>query len=262
MKYALQLYGQLRTFATSLPSLLKFIDYYNNNYHVYLFIDKGQQNSYIINSNPNYSEENMKLLESILIKERIKSIIYTDQMSKEECDKEYTIKCEYDILWSKFEKKYHNITRNEFVCALKYRTYLLNNMRIEYEKKHTISYDYIVRSRFDYASSTPIIYNISKETTPILFSDALTIGSPEFVNKESELGLCYPFTPRCLFDDNCNLLKDKYKKYENWRGDKFIDKQWIFMPELNQRLFLLENSYRFIEAWWEIPCNYGFKIVR
>jgi hypothetical protein len=63
----------------------------------------------------------------------------------------------------------------------------------------------------------------------------------------------------CLFNDECNVI---YEKYKDWRGDKFIYKNWIFMPELNQRLFLLENSCTFIEAWWEEPCKLGFKIVR
>lgn len=262
MKLALQLYGQLRTFIKSLPSLLKFIDYYNKDYDVFLLIDKSHQASYVINSISNYSEDNMKILEDILIKGRIKCIKYTDEMTEIQKLTENNINSEYNNLWSKFEEKYGNITKNDFVCALKYRTYLLNNIRLEYEQNNYIQYDYVVRSRFDFATTVDMVYNISKETTPVLFSDALTIATPEFVNKESELGLHYPFTPNCLYDNKYELLSEKYKKYENWRGDKFIDKNWIFMPELNQRLFLLENSYTFIEAWWETPCNYGFKIIR
>jgi len=263
MKYALQLYGQLRTFQESLPSLLKFIDYYNKDYDVFLLIDKHNTKNYIVNSNPNYSDENMQRLLEILIKDRIKSIMYIDSMTTNDILTEEQIKVNYNMLWSKFNTKYGNITRNDFVCSLKYRTYLLNNLRLDYEKLSGTVYNYVVRSRFDYgALDINKAYDINEKNTPILFSDCLTIASADFINTESKLGLIYPFTPKCLYDEDCNLLVEKYKKYENWRGDKFIDKNWIFMPELNQRLFLLEQGFTFIEAWWETPCNYGFKIIR
>jgi hypothetical protein len=140
-----------------------------------------------------------------------------------------------------------------------YRRYLLNQLRIQYELINNIQYDYIVKTSFDWGTSYQGKYNINKETTPILFSDRLSIGNPQFINKESECILYWPITPSVLFDEDCNLLTEKYKKYENQKGDKFIDKNWIFMPELNIRLFLLENNISFIEAWWCTPTNYGFK---
>ena len=262
MKNALQIYGQLRTFEKSLPSLLKFINYYNTDYDVFLLIDKSHASTYESNSPSNYSMENMYILVSMLGATNLKKIQYTDEFTDAERSQEEYLSKEYQNLWQKFSMRHNNIIKNDFATALKYRTYLLNQMRIQYELQTGIVYDYVIRTRFDWATNIDMIYNINNDTTPILFSDALTIGTPEFVNKEAELGLVYPFTPKCLFDDDCNLLIEKYKKYETWRGDKFIDKHWIFMPELNQRLFLLENSYNFIEAWWKEPSNYGFKIIR
>lgn len=175
---------------------------------------------------------------------------------------ENKLSAEYQRLWEKFNNKHGDIVKDDFTTALLYRKKILNDIRVQYEKTHNVTYDYVVRTRFDWATTLTSVYEFNEKTTPILFSDALTIAKPDFVNTESELGLVFPFTPKCLFDDECNVMYDKYEKYQDWRGDKFIYKNWIFMPELNQRLFLLENSRTFIEAWWEEPCNLGFKIVR
>lgn len=245
--YALQIYGQLRTFKESLPSLLRFIDFHTKEYDVFLFIDKCGQ----------CTSENIDYLHT-LFQHKVKVIQYVQD---HDISMETGIKENYDTLWKKFNAKMGNVTHNGFVCSLKYRTYLLNQLRLNYEAQHNITYEYIVRSRFDYGTSWNGVYSINETTTPMMCSDCLTIAKPEFVNKESELGLHYPFTPTCLFDENCEIV-EKYEKYKDWRGDKFIDRNWIFMPELNQRLFLLEQSMSFIEAWWEEPCNYGFRIIR
>jgi len=245
--YALQIYGQLRTFKKALPSLLKFIDFYSKEYHVFLFINKCDQCTY----------ETIQWLQE-LFQHKVKVLHYVQDY---DISIEKEMKQNYDTLWKKFNDKLGNVTRNDFVCCLQHRNYLLNQIRLNYEKEYSITYEYVVRTRFDFGTSLDQIYTINDTTTPVLCSDCLTIARPEFVNKESELGLYYPFTPTCLFDENCELL-EKYEKYKEWRGDKFIDRNWIFMPELNQRLFLLENSLSFIEAWWKEPCNYGFRIIR
>jgi hypothetical protein len=263
MKYALQLYGQLRTFQRSLPSLLYFIDYFNKDYDVFLFIDKGDGSTYTNNKGSNYSEENIELLFDLLIPERIKSCMFVDEMSQSDKEKEEVLTSEYYALWKRFNDKYGDIPENYFVTKLKYRTYILNRLRLEYEEKHKIVYDYVVRSRFDWGTTYTQAYEINLQTTPIVFADTLTIGSPEFVNKEAELGLVYPYTPKCLFDDNCNLLIDKYNKFSNYKGYPYlIQKMWLFFPEYNLRTYLLDNGLSFIDAHWESPSNYDFKIIR
>lgn len=268
MKYALQIYGQLRTFDKALPSFLHFIDYYNLDYDVFLFIDRNNEYSksyYISNDNytkSNYSEYNLEFLKKLLIEDRIKILDYVDNMSPDEKAFEINQKNKMLELWNKFNSKYDSIVMNDFTTSLTFRKYLLNNMRKKYEVLNNIKYDYIIQGRFDFGTTYNSVYKITESTTPILFSDCIAIGNTSFINTMAEYGLYYPITPKVLFDNECNLLVDKYEKYKDWKGDKFIDKHWIFMPELNQRLYLLENSYTFIEAWWETPCNYGFKIIR
>jgi hypothetical protein len=268
MKFALQIHGQLRTFQKTLPTLLNFIDYYNKDVDVFLFINKGSTEnfsysagSYMLGS-ANYSEDNMNHLISLLKLDRIKIIKYINEMTDEEKQIEKTKLDEYQILWRKFEDKYGGISKHDIGPALMYRRYLLNNMRLDYEKNNNIKYDYVIQTRFDFGTTYTKKYDINESTTPVMLSDSLSIGKPEFINKESECILEWPITPKVLYDDNCNLLIEKYEKYKNWRGEKFIEKHWIFMPELNIRLFLLEYNIDFIEAWWKEPCNYGFKLIR
>jgi hypothetical protein len=268
MKYALQIHGQLRSFEYALPTLLHFIQYSKYDYDVFLFINRGKTENFQYNdgsclhTDANFNEENLNKLLSMLQNERIKCIRYTSDMSESEKQFEKQKLEEYQSLWSKFNAKYGEVSKHDVGPALIYRRYLLNNMRIDYERKHNLFYDYVVQTRFDYGTSYMKPYDINPSTTPIMFSDCLTIGTSEFINKESECALYWPITPTLLFDEQQNLILEKYRKYENWKGDKFIEKHWMFMPELNIRLFLLENSYNFIEAWWEEPCNYGFTRIR
>jgi hypothetical protein len=268
MKFALQIYGQLRTFDKCLPSFLNFIDYYENDYDVFLFIDSTDDMTkyeYLPSGDKcqtNFSESSLNILKNILIEDRIKCIHYTNDMSENE--KSYELKQKNDMieLWEKYNKKYGNITLSYFATSLAYRKYLLNTIRMKYEDTNKIVYDYVIDGRFDFGTTYKEKYPINESTTPILFSDCISIGKPEFINKMSEYGIYYPITPKYIFDKNCDLIHEKYEKYKNWRGDKFWEKNWIFMPEMNQRLFLLENNISFIEAWWKVPCNYGFKIIR
>ena len=77
-----------------------------------------------------------------------------------------------------------------------------------------------------------------------------------------ETGLHMPFSAQRLFTPNLELRQDMYEKYKNWKGDKFWQFNWVFMPELNYRLYLLEHNISFIEAWWLEPRNLGFSILR
>lgn len=265
MKLALQIYGQLRTFKECMPSILNFINYYNEDFDVFLFIDDSHSKDYItMNSNTNYSEENIQMLEDLLLKSRIKRILYVRDMKTDDIVFEDCMVQHYLNIHNKFTSKHGNVDMNIFAPRLMYRKYLLNEIRKEFEIQNNITYKYVIRTRFDIKTSLPVHvrFDYKHENTPVLCSDVLTISSPEFINIESLCGIAYPVTPTLCFDNNCDLIKEKYEKYKNWRGDKFWDRNWIFMPELNLRLFLLENGCSFIEAWWMPDRNYGFKIIR
>ena len=145
MKFALQIYGQLRTFEKTLPTLLNFIDYYNNNYDVFLFIDPNESDNkcegLLHDKTPvsNYSEANMIKLKQILIEDRIKVIKYTNDMSQDEINYDTKQSNEMVDLWNKFNLKYGNIILSYFAASLAYRKYLLNNIRINYEKLNNIT---------------------------------------------------------------------------------------------------------------------------
>ena len=265
MKLALQIYGQLRTFKECIPNILNFLDYSAKDFDVFLFIDDSHSSDYtLVNGCHNYSEQNMELLKDMLISERIKQIIYVKNMNDADNKIEQQLVDNYIECYNKFEEKYGKLEMNIFTPRLFYRKYLLNEIRKTYEKQNNITYDYIVRTRFDIKTSisSDFTFEYIPENTPVLCSDILTISSPDFINIESLCGLNYPVTPNVCFDENYKLNLEKYEKYKNWKGDKFWDKIWIFMPEMNLRLYILEQGYTFIEAWWLDCRNYGFKIKR
>jgi len=255
MHNALQIYGELRTFLECIPSILNFIDYSNIKYDVFLFIDdKG------ISKNNNFSEDNLKKLFQMLKRENIKIVNFVSKMSSQEKNHEDFLYNKYISIHNEFAKKYPSIVKDNFVPRLMYRKYLLNQYRTDYENKNKVQYDFVVRTRFDIKTNSNNI--VSFKDTPILCSDTITIASPHFTNKEMETGIHMPFSAQCLFTPSLELKPDMYEKYKNWRGDKFWQYNWIFMPELNYRLYLLENEISFIEAWWLEPRNLGFSILR
>lgn len=262
MKNALQIYGELRTFDICMPSILNFISYYETDFDVFLLIDRNHDSLYLENSKNNYSVDNMKKLIEMLGEDRIKVLEYVDALDQTHRENENKLQREYDNKWNIFKSKY-NCVKNDFVCKLIYRKYVLNNLRKCYETKHTIKYDFIIRTRFDIKTNENILrLNYTTLSSPIMCSDIFVVGTPEFINEEANVATMFPLTPNVFFDKNLNLIEEKCDKYKDMKGDKFWDNIWIFMPELNIRLYLMEKNIKFIEAWWLNPRNLGFSIKR
>ena len=264
MKLALQIFGELRSFEKCIPQVLKFISYANNDFDVFLLIDRRGGESHNIRNKTNYSLENIKKLKKMLGESKIKKLLFFDELEniKEIIKKEQDMKKEINQVWTEMNKVYGGILLDPFASSHVYRLYLLNNIRKEYQNENNIKYDYVVRTRFDFGTTYNKPFIFSKETTPVMCSDAMIIGKPEFVDILCDATFNYPLTPKVIFDKNYKLRPEKYEQYKNWRGAKFWDKNWIFYPELNIRLELLEKNINFIEAWWLKPCNYGFKLIR
>lgn len=265
MKLALQIYGELRTFEKSIPTLLHFLSYKNRDFDVFLLIDRSGMRGHNPNNKNNYSEANILKLKNLLGESNIKKLIFYDELDNyhENEEKEKKLANNVLSLWNKVNSVYGHIIHWPFVCNLFNRYYILNNIRKEYEKKNNITYDYVIRTRFDFGTTydKPFVFN--ENTTPVMCSDALIIGNPEFMNHVCNATFNFPLIPKVFFDENGRFIQgEKYEKYKNWRGDKFWQPQWIFAPELNLRLELLEKNIHFIEAWWLEPCNYGFKLIR
>jgi len=264
MKYALQIYGELRSFERCIPQVLKFLSYNINNFDVFLLIDRKGGKSHNPRNKNNYSLGNIDKLKNMLGKSKIKKLLFFDELEniKEIIKKEQDMEKEINQLWRGINQVYGGIANPPFVCNLLHRHYLLNNIRKAYQNENNIKYDYVVRTRFDFGTTYNKPFIFSKETTPVMCSDALIIGKPEFVDILCEATFNFPLIPKVIFDKNYQLRPEKYEQYKNWRGAKFWEKEWIFAPELNIRLELLEKNINFIEAWWLKPCNYGFKMIR
>ena len=231
MKNALQIYGEFRCFEKCLPDILHYIDYSNNDFDVFILTQKNSKT---------YSIENLNKIENLLGKDNIKDMKYIEGYPKEILDKEDTLVKEYMNLLYKFAKNFKNLSANGFVTRLWYRRYLNNQMRIEYENKNNIKYDYVVRTRFDIGFNSDIKYKIDYSNAPFFYYDLLSIASPEIINIESQLGLEFPITPKYMYNQHLEL--DYNKPYMKELINKGCNHpKWIFMSENNLYLYLIIN---------------------
>ncbi len=249
MKLALQIYGQLRTFKTCIPSLLDYISYNDHDVDVFLLINKDQDS--------NYSVDNISILKNMLGESNIKVLKYVDEMTDDDVNTEIKLTNEYYKLVTKFTKTNNiNYVYNNFVNKQFYRKYVINRLRNEYQEANNIKYDYVVRSRFDYGRRNPgKKFNFNDDFNAVVWPDTQEIAKPEFIDRLVKIAFEFPVTPKIIYNDDCQIRKDKYeehKKKDNPEMGKdkfqFWDQGWVFMPEMNQILYCKENNLKYIYA--------------
>lgn len=237
MKFALQIYGEFRCFEKCLQDILYFINYYNKDFDVFILSQKESQT---------YNEENLNKIKKILGEKNIKVFKFIEDYSKEILEKENMLQKKYLDTYKKF--KNHNKTNytiNGFVTRLYFRRWLNNKIRKKYEEENNITYDFIVRTRFDISFNHKSEKNIFDYTkTPFFSFDTMSIAKPTLINIESELGLVYPYIPNNFFDEKVNKIevtdKEILKRWPNCNKDIF-NNAWVFMPEINLKIYLFDK---------------------
>lgn len=246
MKYALQIYGVFRTFDLCLPQILNYIHYDHLDYDVFILSQKDD----------GYSLDNENKICSMLGRNKIVSFKYID------CD--YPIEvlnhedqlCQYyDHCVTDARKQIQNdLITNAFVTRLWYRRWLNNQIRIEYEQKNHIKYDWVIRTRFDIGYSLiasqqklDLLLNPPKPNVIYLYPDIFSCGSPSVINYESLLINSWPYIYR-------TFLKNKHLNCLS--NDPSIIRKWLFMSELNLVQYL-NDSHLTVER-----LSHDFKIVR
>lgn len=235
MKFALQIYGEFRCFEKCIDDILYFIDYYNKDFDVFILTQKNSKT---------YSQENLNKIKKILGEKNIKIFNFVEDYPKEILEKENEMVKQYIDLLEKLRKDHDIIySGNYFVTSLYYRRWLINEARKEYEKENNIFYDFVIRTRFDIGfRNEKEIFNYNR--TPYFSWDILSIGKPSIIDKESELGLIYPYIPKNFFDENLNKVKITDKEIlEKWEmcEKEIFHKAWVFMPEVNSKAYLFFN---------------------
>lgn len=234
-KFALQIYGQLRSFANVFPDVLHYIGYCND-FDVFILLDQNDSQ---------YSQENLDILIHMLGgRGRIKALEYVNEISSREKE----LVDAYKLRASDFSPKN---TCNDFVTVLWFRRYLINKIRQEYQQNNNISYDYVIRTRFDIGFIEPAVFKYDK--LPLVISDIISIGDSDFIDYESELGLNFPFSPNFYFDK-------AGKPNENMASVsdiEYLSNKWLFMSEANHLLYL---EQKYANALY--MDNNRFKIVR
>ena len=234
MKYALQIYGEFRCFEKCIEDILYFIDYYNKDFDVFILTQKNSST---------FSHESLNKIKYILGEDRIKMLNFIEDYSENIMKEEDILVNNYFDIYNKFTLQHqeNEYTANEFVTRLWYRRNLNNDMRIKYEKLTNITYNYVVRTRFD------IGFNYNKQvfeySVPLyILPDIITISSPDIINIESSLYKEFPFTPIFMYDNDYKLKDNNNIDYilNNFKMS-VIHPKWVFMSEVNLLLYLHIN---------------------
>ncbi len=249
---ALMIYGQLRTFKQCIPTILNYIDYDNKEYDIFLFIDT--------NNDSNYSEKNIEILQKMFNKNKnkhknnIKLIKYTNTMSSEEINCENNLSIKYNNICQNIKKHFNlnNVVTNKFVSKLYYRRQLLISYVNEYCYNNNIHYDNCVLTRFDiklhdekfmFKNELSIIFDIFFSGNLLMLSKIFQFTFEYFAMYD----IC--LTQNLIFLDEIINNLHGYKL----NHDELLSfyKQWLCMPELNFKVYLISKNIKFND----IPCD-------
>lgn len=256
LKHALQIYGGFRTFKKYLPQILSLIGFEKYDFDIFILSERKG----------NYSVENEQIIRDICTVNGTCKIVsfqyfddYPEQVKKKEDEHfRYYEKC----LGEAMKTIHKNPVSNAFVTRLWYRRYLNNQMRIEHERSTGTRYRWVIRTRFDIGrnnSTKPITMNPLFEQPPQEnmihgISDTISCGSPDVINRESELILHWPFDYQ-TYKKNGKLPSNYYPYKDEMRNLCHIG-YWLFMSEANHLNFLKHQGIVYRQF------NCGFLIQR
>lgn len=244
MKYALQIYGSYRCFEKCLPDILNHIGFDLYDYDVFILSQKSD----------GYSPLNENKIKSMLtghqvIWKYIEDYPLDIHQKENELCANYT-NCIKDAQLSIFP----NLVTNAFVTRLWYRRYLNNLMRIQYEKENNITYDWVIRTRFDigyYHVTRPRLSILSEKPTDktiYVMPDIFACGPPEAINFESLLIEQWPYIYR--FHKNTGKFPEGVGISTNTHERNNFMHKWLFMSEANLRAYLFSSAYKMKEINW------------
>jgi hypothetical protein len=233
MKNALQIYGVFRTFEHCLPQILNYIRYKEFDYDVYILSQKAD----------GYSPENEAKIKALL-GPRIVRFCYIEDYPVEIQQDEDRYCQEYEKCISEAKKGIQEqLITNDFVSRLWYRRKLTNQLRNDYERKHQIKYDWVVRTRFDIGYRTVnqgqqvACFGQNSATDRVyMYPDIISIGSPAAIDYESELILQWPYVYQVY--RLTNQLPQALAS-----NPEYINK-WLFMSEMNLQEYMTHSPYQ------------------
>ena len=250
MRIALQIFGEFRSYDRCLQNILDYIDYNNKKYTFDVFILTQREGK-------NYSKEALEKIETQLGKENIKVLKYIEEYSDAVKMREDKLVEEYYKLAKGVEVKMGIVhKKNKFVTRLWFRRKLLNDIRVDYENNTGTKYDYVVRTRFDIGYKDENMKDKCRYIDPLyIYPDAMTIGKPEIINIESDLGVNFPYSYK--------ILESEFTKEK--RLDEFLinkSGRWVFMSEGNLTVYLYHNLGKEYHIYLDKNHIREFKIIR
>lgn len=237
MKYALQIHGQFRTFDRCLPDILKYINFDQYDYDVFILTQRNDQS---------YSLEKEERIRQML-KSRTVCLKYIEDYDESVSSTENALVSEYyTLLHDAVETLHKEYTNNEFVTRLWFRRRLLNEMRKNYEQECGVKYDWVIRTRFDISFKhcpEQVMTKLSQAPLPrtiYLMPDTFSCGSAEVINYESELTKHWPFVYRMY--KKLGYMPSEFTE-KTLHNDSQIEGMWLFMSEANLLAYLYSSEY-------------------
>lgn len=230
MKYALQLYGVFRTFETCLPNILQYILYDQLDYDVFILSQRAD----------GYSPANEAKIRKML-GDKIITFKYIDRDYPDSVIKYEDRLCENynECVKSARQTIQKDLVTNAFVTRLWHRRWLNNLMRVEYEEKNNVVYDWVIRTRFDigygitaHHKRLEFLKEPPKAGIVHMYPDIFSCGSPQAITYESNLINYWPY------------MYNIYRETGILNNDPGTIRKWLFMSEMNLIKYIEKSPFK------------------
>lgn len=241
MKYALQIYGTFRTFEKCLPNILTYINYDQHDYDVFILSQRNDSG---------YSIENEQKIK-LIFKDKVVVFKYIEDYPSSSSDLETSYFTKYgEAVGEGYAKFGQYVCNNLFVTRMWYRRFLLNELRKDYEKEHNITYEWVIRTRFDisfWPGSKPYILPLlsspPKEKIIYMILDIISCGSPDVINYESMLIKEWPFIYKVYKETGSMPKEFMGAVYDTPEKQHTLICWWLFMSEANLHTYFHLSPY-------------------
>uniref|UniRef100_A0A6C0BLU5 Uncharacterized protein n=1 Tax=viral metagenome TaxID=1070528 RepID=A0A6C0BLU5_9ZZZZ len=231
MKYALQIYGVFRTFDVCLSQILKYIMFPQIDCDVFILSQKDD----------GYSLDNETMIKN-LVGPHLVAFKYIEEYPEGVLRYEEELCQHYRACVENAKKKIQSeLITNGFVTRLWYRRWLVNQMRIDHEKKTGVKYDWVIRTRFDIGYRTvknhvqlQLLTQPPQPEWVYMYPDTFSCGSPGAINYESELIHHWPYVYHRYLDTG---------SFQEMNNNFNTLKKWLFMSEMNLIQYFKASKY-------------------
>lgn len=278
MKKALQIYGSLRNFYFCLPATLNYIGYSPETFDVFLLIDdddkltpsesefpdpwprRNHENIIIRSKAEEYKYIDRKYYNLIfkyqleLLKDifshNITKLFFISEFGEFEKQEEIYLQKKYLQTHSEIEHKYgQKINYTPHVSRLMFRKNWINEKRKEYESTHSITYDWVIQTRFDVLPNLEQIrenklsnrFEYVNNQQVSIVGDVFYSSSSKNIDLISSIYADFPFLGNLFLKKINNTITAKEDSIlTSFSNSSYYNfSRWLMMPEANLEYYIL-----------------------